>query len=48
MTRYNQYNFKNSLKSIDPKICDHDNKSDSKSNRERVVCDPQPCGKFVL
>ena len=36
-----------SLKEIDPKNCDNDNKSNQNSNIEREVCEPQPCCKLT-
>ena len=48
LKRFTSTIIKRSLKSIDHRICDQDNKSDSKSNLEREVCDPKLCSKCYM
>ena len=40
---FNKELFEESEKSL----CDRDNKSDSKSDTERDVCEPKPCCKLI-
>ena len=49
-TQYDPNDIKSlpSLRNSSYKICDTDNKSDSKSFRERVVCEPKSCRKLNI
>ena len=45
-SKYNVTNIMQLLHPIDHKKCDDDNKSDSKSNSERSVCEMTTCSKL--